>query len=211
MSLHNVNVLINLPEETDSDIIEAIDNLKYLRFFLHPVNFKHYLLSVHVSSSSRYYSKVKEESDFWTTSSIAHEFLKEYINKTNQWDIFSFMKPTRHYLWDTFRRIEKFYLDNKHTYSIVKNNKTFNFREYVNGRKIIDFDMKETSLYTLILNHCNNKVITLSEIVSKIGLLKEKFTNEKIITTIDELYKKGLLYRSSDYSEIISVINLETT
>jgi radical SAM superfamily enzyme YgiQ (UPF0313 family) len=91
--LKHVNVLTNMPDETEEDIMEATDNLRFLRFFLHPMNFTHGITSVHVSAVSKYFTQVKAESAFWIPAMPAYNFLKEYIDPKYHWDIFSFKKP----------------------------------------------------------------------------------------------------------------------
>jgi radical SAM superfamily enzyme YgiQ (UPF0313 family) len=208
--LYSVTLITNMPEETVDDIIEATDNLKYLRFFLHPIKFKHALIPVQVSSSSKYYSHIKDEKKEWMLFTIAHDFLKEYIDKKYHWDIFSFVKQNKHYQWNTFKRIEKYYLDNKHTYSITKGDgKSIKYNEYVNGIKINEFDIEEDSIEYIILYAANDKVISLKELTTYINnKFSGKYTEWQIKNVIDKYYHAGLIYCSTNYMEILSIVNI---
>jgi radical SAM superfamily enzyme YgiQ (UPF0313 family) len=207
--LYSVNLITNMLEETVDDIIEATDNLKYLRFFLHSIKFKHALTPLQVNSSSRYYSHIKNEKEEWILSTIAHDFLKKYIDQKYHWDIFSFVKQNRHYQWNTFKRIEKYYLDNKQTYSITKDDKGIRYNEYINGRKINEFEIKEDSIEYIVLYATNDKVLSFTELITYINnKFSDKYTEKKIKDVVDKYYHAGLIYRSIDYMEILSIINI---
>jgi len=202
--LRNANVLTNMPDETEEDIIEATDNLRFLRFFLDTVKFKHGVASVNVNTISKYFTQIKNERDFWVTVMPAYNFLKKYINPKYHWDIFSYKKPFKHYQWDTFMRIEKFYLDNKHTYSIKTEKNIITYSEYNRGRKVFEFDMAEDSLNYKVLYHTNDKVMSLDDIISEC----KEYTRGEILQIITTFLEKGILYCSPDYTEIVSVIDL---
>lgn len=203
--MYRVNNIINMPDETTEDIIEAISNLKFQRFFLHYLNFSHTLVQLHVNSSSRYYSKIKNEKALWRFSEIAYFFMKTLIEEKYWWDIFSFMKETEHFLWRSFRKIEKFYINNRFSYSISSKDGIFRYSEYINGRKTNELEFEIDSIQYLILSTTNRGIASLSDFV------KTSYTEESIIEAIEDLYTKGLVYRNLDYSEIISVVNIENS
>lgn len=205
--LYFVNMIINMPDETTEDIIESIENLKYLRFFLDPVNFRHLLIPVEVNSISRYYPKIKNEIGNWFPSKLSYNFLTNCFSKEYCWDIFSYTKQSRHYLWNTFINIEKYYLENKHTYHILKVENNFKYIEYINGIEMVQLHIENSSIYYYILKNTNN-ITSLNSILVE---LKQKGFNENcIINAINSLSQKGILFHSPDYSELISIINFTT-
>ncbi|GHV35884.1 hypothetical protein FACS1894178_6380 [Bacteroidia bacterium] len=208
--LNSVNVLLNMPDETEKDIDEAINNLTFLRFFLHPYHFRHRLFPVMVNSSSKYYKKIQQEKDLWIVSNISYNFLKNFIKEEYYWDILTFSKQEVHEKWNDFKQREKYYLDNRHTYSVKNEKDNFVYLEYCNGKKICELNAKHNSLDFQILHHTNNQVVSLDElkIILNINPLSESFTEEEIIVSIDLLYQKYLIYHSPDYTEIVSVINM---
>jgi len=208
--LYHVNVLTNMPDETVEDIMEATDNLRFLRFFLHPDKYKHGLGPVNVNTISKYFTQIKDERAFWIPTMPAYEFLKEYIDPKYHWDIFSYKKPFKHYQWETFKRIEKFYLDNKHTYAIETEKNITKYAEYNRGRKVFEFDMTEDSLHYKVLYHTNDKIMSIDDILLAVNDISEgrEYTPEEISHVINTFFEKGILYCSPDYTEILSVIDL---
>jgi len=208
--LGSVNLIINMPEESTEDILEAIDNLKYLRFYLKDSQFKHFILPLEVSSSSKYYSNIKKYSESWSFSMPAYIFLKNFIDEKYHWDVFSYTKLTPDYHWHIFRQIEKYYIDNKYSYSIDKNNAVYQYREYINDRKINEIKFNEDSIDWLVLCCSNDMVISLQDLFVMIKDYIDESNIELDILqkTVGNLQKQGLLYYTSDFSEIISVINI---
>lgn len=203
-----VNLIINMPDETTEDVIESIENLKFLRFFLNTVNFRHLLIPVEVNSISRYYLKVKNEIEIWTPSKLSYNYLINCFDKEYHWDIFSYTKQSKHYLWNTFTNVEKYYLENKHTYHISKVKNDFKYIEYINGIKNNELDIENNSIIYHILKKTNNNVISLDSILSELNQMD--FNIKNIISSIDKLAKIGILFHSPDYTELVSIINFET-
>lgn len=207
--LGNVNVLVNMPDETIEDILESIDNLRFLRFFLNPIYFKHMLIPVQVDSSSRYYLEVKNKTSGWTPSALAYDFLQNYILEKDHWIIFDYVKQSRHYQWETFKNIERYYLENKHTYSIKKESGTIEYLEYINGRKISEFNFCEDSVDWLILCYANDMVVSLQDlyIYMRCYLSNDNIDKKKLQSAVEDLMRRGLIYHTPDFSEIVSIIN----
>lgn len=122
IKINGVNVIVNLLEETEADIIEACDNLRFLRFFLNPSIFYHNLIPLSVNSSSMYYRKIISNKSTWELYNLNHLILKEYVRPDLHWDIMEYIKPNRHFLWDHFVEIERSYLNNRYSYKINKKN-----------------------------------------------------------------------------------------
>lgn len=203
--MFSVNNIMNMPDETVEDIIEAADNLKFLRFFLHHLNFNHALVQLHVNSSSRYYHRIKNELNSWKLSEIAYSFIKETINEKYWWDVFSFMKETEHFQWKSFREIERFYINNPHSYRISRSDTVVGYSEYVGGRKIKERNFDVNSIEFQILHHANKKIVSLSDLQNIIHADSKTTLTEGI----EELYADGLVYRAPDYEEIVAVIDVE--
>ncbi|MFI3261729.1 MAG: radical SAM protein [Rikenellaceae bacterium] len=210
MLLGSVNLIINLPEETTEDILEAIENLYFLRFFLKDPQFKHFILPLEVSSSSKYYPIIKKEAKWWSFSVPAYIFLKDLVDTKYHWDIFSYTKHSQNYQWHAFKGIEKFFIDNKYSYSINKNDAVYFYNEYINGRKISEIIFNQDSIDWLILYYSNDKVISLLDLfkIIKGRVAFNKINIDTLQKTIKNLKKQGLLYHSPDFSEVVTVINI---
>ncbi len=209
--LYNVNVLTSMPDEKEEDILEAIDNLRFLRFFLHPIKFKHILVPVQVNSTSRYFPLIKDEIINWIPSTLAYEYFSKWIKVENHWDIFTFIKRSYNYQWDTFKRVEKFYLDSKYSYSLSKTEEAITFSEYNKSKKINEIIIKRNSLDEIILKRLNDSVTSLDKLIFFIqNEYGYQYSKENILNVIEYHSTNGLIYHSPDYSEMVSIINMNT-
>jgi hypothetical protein len=70
--------------------------------------------------------------------------------------------------------------------------------------------MAEDSLNFKVLYHTNEKILSLDELTLAINDNPKcrKHSGEEILNVINALSEKGLIYRSPDYTEILSVIDL---
>ncbi len=209
--LGSVNLIINMPEESIEDILEAIDNLKYLRFYFKNSQFKHFILPLEVNSSSKYYSEIKKNIESWSFSMPAYIFLKNFINEKFYWDIFSYAKLTPDYHWHIFSQVEKFYIDNKHTYTVDINDNVFIYEEYINGRQVITIEYRDDSAEWLVLYYTNDSVVSLQNLHAIINQhIGNAISLELLQVVVVSLNKHGLLYCTADFTEIVSIINIST-
>lgn len=150
---------------------------------------------------------IKNQPDCWRLSEVAYFFLKEAIKEKYWWDVFSFMKGSEHFQWKSFREIERFYINNPHSYCISRSNTVVGYSEYVGGRKIKEREFDIESIEFQILHHANKKVVSLDEL-DNIIRFNSRIT---IIEMIEKLYADGLVYRTTDYEEVVAVIDIETS
>lgn len=210
--LGNVNVIVNMPDETLEDILEAIDNLKFLRFFLHAVYFKHMLIPVQIDKSSRYYKYISAEISYWTPSILAYDFLKEYINEKDHWIIFDYIKQSRHYQWETFKNIERYYLENRHSYVAKIENEVLIYTEYIGSREIFTCRFSLKSIEWFVLFYTNDMVVSIQDLYLKMKDSSQQMpdlTEKTLKRSILALKEKGILYSTPDFSEIVSVIYIK--
>ena len=200
-----LNVITNIPDETLDDIHEAIDNLKYLRFFIRPEIFQHRLINLHVNSKSKYFPQLKNQLPLYSYTQPAYDFLEHIIDENDRWDIFTYHKTDINYMWKVFRQIEYFYLTNKHEYFISKNDAIYKYVEYVKGNEITNIEFHENSLEAKLLYLCNDQVVSFKTLTNQITCS----TDNELYVTINSLKDKGLIYCNSDYSEIVAVIDIE--
>lgn len=112
IKVSGANVIRNLLEETKDDIIESIDNLKYLRFYISTGGFSHNYSNLAISASSRYVIghniQIKDRKWFSTTYSY---FPHNLINDEDKMCLFyDFVEKTYDPLWNTFSKVENFYI-----------------------------------------------------------------------------------------------------
>jgi radical SAM superfamily enzyme YgiQ (UPF0313 family) len=221
--LGGVNVLTSLPEETTEDIIEASSNLRFLRFFLNSNMFYHTLVPLSVTSSSMYYKKVKDNDSAWCLHKLAHIILGETFDKECQWKLLEFVRPVQDIQWKCFSMIEKYYLNNKHTYRIERSENKISYYEYINKKNIKHLDWSADSLEVAILFITNEKPHSFKEVHSELLALavdrKRSIPDENTLRkSLELLFDEGLVYydKNSDdgdkFDNILSVIivNSET-
>ena len=156
--------------------------------------------------SSRYFDRIKGSIAEWNLSLVAYDLLKEYILEKDQWIIFDYIKNGKHYLWETFKNVERFYLDNKYTYTLCQINDTILYREKVNGKLISEYTLLKDSIEWYILINVNDEILSFQTLFAKANLVFKGIAKVSLQSILNKLMKWGLLYHTSDFSEIISII-----
>lgn len=205
--LSGANIIRNLPEETDADIMEGINNLKFLRFFLEENVFYHSHSDLAIAESSKYFTSLVNNKKIkdWNRSAI-FDFLPDgYVKEDDKYAlILDFMKSGHNSKWDIFSKIERHYIDNNYTYNLIKGDSSIVFRELYNGLITNELEFILTEPHWSILCFCNKQVHSLSEISIKIG--KEQ---EIVIDLINSLKEEGLIYTDTSYTEVVTIINTD--
>lgn len=135
INLSGINILRNLLEEDDDGIKEGINNLFYMRFILSSKKFHHNISFLSVSTSSRYFKFLESNKllDNWSsnTSSLLSE---KIINKKDKYILFEdYTKKTYNKLWDIFKNVETYYIENEYKYKFIKNHNIITYREFLNN------------------------------------------------------------------------------
>lgn len=203
-----VNIITNLIGETDTEIIDSIKNLHFLRFYLKKNSFQHEFVALEVATASPYYKLLKQNNllDKWNRCELAEFLPQAYINdKINRFDIFLLSKETTNPLWRDFRETEQYYLNNSYWYQIIeKDADTFFYQEFCNSTLVKQLELEKDSMYWKILCLCNRQVVSKQEIMECLN----DFSQE-IEDTIRELFDEYLLYTNDDLSEVVSLINTD--
>lgn len=204
IAIGGLNVLRNLLEETDEDIIEGISNLHSLRFFLKRNYFSHNISKLAVISASRYYKDVKGELERWSESSFKRLLPKNYLAEEDKINIVEQMLPSYNYLWDTFGNIEQYYLSHTYEYIFLRQGNDIIYREYCNKELINALQIPCDSIEMDILKFANDREISVEDLIQQTN-----YPVELLKDTIKELGKEGLLYHSDDYSEIVTIVDVQ--
>ncbi len=209
ININGMNVICGLLEETNEDVSEAIENLRYQRFFLN--TFSHNMSKLAIMHTSRYFEKLKNDNSFRLNK--VYNFLpknllsNEIINNCN---IIEKVKMAERNIWHEFIKIEKYYKENSFSYKIFNNDSYILYQEFLNKGKINEIEINKDSLEYFILEKANSKVVSFTNILYEIHS-NEKFSyflECEIINVIEEIKKEGLLYVSFDYSELLTVIDI---
>lgn len=210
-ALGGVNIIRGIPGETDDDVLESIENLAFMRFYLGAGTgqMKLSILNLEVYRGSRYYAKlIKTNGDTsWTSSEVGFLFpLKE--GECN-YDLFSYAQPALKHneLWKNFEDAVELYERKKFSYKIKKLDDVFYYEEYSDSQCIKSIVFQE-KIYWDILQAANDSVVTLDSIYSSLND-SYTFTIDEIAEYIEQLKRQKLLYANSSYNSIVSIIDTD--
>lgn len=199
VNITGLNVLRNLPEECEKDIIESMENLNYLRFFLNRYILRPSELTLYKGTA--YYNETPlDEREKWVTN-IMYDETKQtgLIKEDNRWDFFGFRahQLKHHLLWDQFSDMLERFQKAKVFYTWLEFSDRSSFiEEYneVSGHEVYFLDGERTR----ILKFCDN-------IRSWEHLRNEFSSSENIEDTISQLRRENLLYVDEERGYLISI------
>lgn len=215
-SLYNIilaeaDVIMGIPGEADEDILQAISNLYYLRFFFKGGQLRHQMRKMEVMHHGKCYKQVKADKKNWDINPSFKRFLpSDYLSSADKdGDILSLMPIRTNPLWDDFKQAETYFMQNRFEYKMYrKTDHTVLYKELFNNNVINEFELDEMDWF--ILESANRQVIGIEFLLKEIKKkIKKEFMEIEIINTLENLRFEKLLYLSDDYSEIVSVINTE--
>ncbi len=210
ISMGGINIIFNLLEEKNEDILEAIENLPFLRFCLSlKGNIRHTMTSLTINNSSRYLCKIKDDIAQWQPFTIMHYLSENLIENESKLDIFNYIKGGQDIQWLTFQRIEEHYLRFRYSYKIVLANDYYTIIEYCNENQIHEYRFKLGSLDHLIFMLTNNEPISYNDLVISVHKHNNNYKPREISRCLNKYFKNKLIYHNGDLSEIISIIDIE--
>lgn len=107
------------------------------------------------------------------------------------------------------QEIISYYAKSRHEYKLYKKGNCILYREFLSGEIISEIEFELGSLDWYILKKANNKIVSINQTISDLKKRQEEYLDIEIFNTIEELRKENLLYASDDYSEMVSVINID--
>lgn len=111
--------------------------------------------------------------------------------------------------WDNFSATESYYLKSKYEYLIFSKNDSILYVEKLNNEIVNELEIECSSLEYLILSNANDKVLSIDELYNLLSHSQyENVIDCKLFNVIEELKKEGLIYVTPNYSEIVSIINI---
>ena len=209
MNFNGANIITNLLEETEEDIYEATENLDFLRFVLASGSLRHNIITLCVNSSSKYFPKVKNEIHTWEKAPIKNFLIKNYIQEKDLVHIIEFANVIAHPFWSNFRKIENHYITHKHEYRLFNTNGNILYKEFCQNVLTKEYLFPNDSIEKIILIETNQAVLSLQELLEIFqSRLNKPIEENKLKSAIEDLTRKRLVYHSGDFSEILSVINM---
>jgi len=207
LRIMGANVLKNIPNETSEDVIEAINNLPFLRFFLGEHVFEHNHSALYVNNKAEFFEEIPaEDKKYWSRSKTAALLPEKFFSDIDRFDLFSYETSIEQNknLWESFIKISDFYTKNRFYYRMIKMEDSLNYNEYCNGEliKSITFD---NSLYTDIL-YLSNKIISLNDLYVTLNQKHHKLNKEEIFSCINNLQKEFLLFFDKKQNKVLNVL-----
>ncbi|OFX60325.1 MAG: hypothetical protein A2046_02680 [Bacteroidetes bacterium GWA2_30_7] len=205
-----VNLIKGVPDETEADVIQSIENLKYFRFYFSNPQFSlnHLLGFFNLKKEAKYFKQLSEEEKTkYDNNTIASNLPSDLIK--DRFNLFGYNKNavTNEKLWQYYSIIEDHYTTKKYSYKINESEGIYYYVEYCNEillKKII-FDEQE---YINTLKFCNDKVQSFENLSNHLQEKHKKISNQRIIEILQNLKQEYLLYFNNDYSTIVSIIEI---
>lgn len=207
ININGMNVITGLLEERPEDIEESIINLRFMRFFLK--KYPHNMSKLGIMHSSRYFSNVKDDGSF-VISDVYNYLPQDYISKGSIHECY-FIEKVKGFSqrsWLNFVKVEQYYKENYFSYKIFDYKGSILYKEYLNNEEINELEIKKDSIEFLILSQSNSSVFSLSELHSLIN--EDCMLDCEMYDYIENLKEEGLIYTNTDYSEIVSIIDINS-
>ncbi len=206
-----LNVIRGLLEETNVDIAEGIENLRFMRFFLGKI--RHEMSNLGITQSSRYF-KIPKNENYFDTNNVIQYLPAGFISNKSIQECKIAEKIAVHTknIWDNFKNVEKFFIENSYTYQLYKTTDAIIYKEYFNGEQTNELEFSFDSLDYIILSNSNKAIFSyeqLTKIISN-NTAYVNMTDCEVFNCLEELKKEGIIYCTEDYSEILTIIDLES-
>jgi hypothetical protein len=134
-------VIKHIPNETEGDLQEGIDNLHYTRFFYNDpiVSFSHNFVPLVLSSMSKYYGILSEEQrENYSFDSMTYLLPDYFPSNDKRFHLFRYenTNPLNRTEWDNLVEVEKYYKENRFTYKVQVDKGILYYTEYCNNEEI---------------------------------------------------------------------------
>lgn len=207
-----VNVIKHIPNETEEDIQECIDNLHYTRFFYKDpiIHFSHNYVDLVLSSMSKYHNILTEEERKSYNFDIMTYLLPDYFpDNENRFHLFRYENsaPANSKEWVKLVEIENYYKDNRFSYKVQENKGILYYTEYCNDEEIenIVFDDPE---YAAVLKASHQQVLSFEKLMDEITKKGILLSKNRLIEVLSHLKQAYLIYCTKDFSNVVSLLSV---
>lgn len=201
-----LNVLRGLLDETDSDILESIDNLYFMRFYKSLASINHNVSMLAINEMSRYYKEVSKDvvTNHIYIDPIKERLPKGFIDPKDDFKIYQLTRKYQNPLWDNFIAADRFYDTHNFSYKLFSlPNNTIIYTEKQGNVDLNRLSFNCDDIHWKVLEFCNEKVRSMSEILKYFCNVSEI----DIRNVITVLHNHGILYHSSFREECVTIIN----
>ena len=208
-----VNVIKHVPGETEEDVMESTNNLHFLRFFYNDsiTSFSHMFVNLVLSSMTKYYKLMSDdEKERYNYDATAYLLPNYFSEKDERFHLFRFEKdaPSNITEWNKLIDIEEYYKTNKFSYTILENNGIYYYTEYCNDVEVADITFGDPE-YGFILKTVEQEVCAFNDLYLNVKKEFSQITEEGLKEILLNLKESYLIYFDTEFSNIISVIELD--
>lgn len=207
-----VNVIKHIPNETEEDVQECIDNLHYTRFFYKDpvVSFSHNYVDLVLSSMSKYHSILTEEERKSYDFDIMTYLLPDYFpDNENRFHLFRYENnaPANYKEWEKLEEIENYYKDNRFTYKVQENKGILYYTEYCNDEEIENIVFSDPE-YAAVLKASQHQVLSFEKLMDEITKKGINLSKNRLIEVLSHLKQAYLIYCTKDFSNVVSLLSV---
>lgn len=200
--------IMNLAEETDDDLYEAIDNLHYYRFILDNTRYYHTYSTLLVGCTSPYNKGLKagnypfkKQNNTFEATYLPALFIREEDKEA----FFFWTVSPENTLWDNFKSVEQHYRNTDYRYTVYPLSDGCLYVEKIGENELFRLELNKESVAYKVLCETNKEICSLDKLSERIPAKSQDIIRE----TVTWLQEKGLVYASFDMKEIVSVIIIE--
>ncbi len=205
-----VNVIRFIPDESKQDTEECKQNLHYLRFFYNHsvVKFEHNYVDLVLSSTTKYYSLLSEKEKVnYDKDDLTFLMPKRFSDGDSRFYLFRFRhnSPPNIVEWEQLEEAEKYYKENRFSYTLLENDGVYYYTEFCNDIEIENIIFGEPE-YPQVLKFIQEKVCSFEVLYKMIQSMFPDITVSRLQEILTNLKESYLVYFDSEYNGIAGVI-----
>lgn len=208
IKLPSANIITGIIGEEDADILECMDNLHFLRFFLDKNRFAHNLIPLQVAKPSWFYRNLPPENLVQWNDNPLYQILPDaMIKDIDRFALFDFSASARS-LWSAFAQLNQFYYAHDYRYRLSLEAGETIYQEYFDGEPLTEYPL--TAMEYAVLQETNTLVPNLQHLKRSLGRKHGLTIDEfSLGTVLNRLKERHLVYFRGHHKALISVIDTD--
>jgi radical SAM superfamily enzyme YgiQ (UPF0313 family) len=202
LRMYGLNILRNLPGETEHDVMESMEHIKVLRFFL-----RHYPLSLSeltLYKRAPYFAEIppEERETRWVVNFLYDEICQQgLIKEKDRWDFFGFRARDmmHHQFWDQVQDVLE---------QVTSRDISYSWLESAEGSVLTEHN-QVTGDKKYLLTRTETDILKFCDSITSLEQVKESFPDDNVEDIISQLRKENLLY-IDERNRLISIPSTRT-
>jgi hypothetical protein len=197
LKMYGLNVLRNLPGETEYEVMESMEMVKVLRFFLRQCPLS--LSELTLYKRAPYFSEISpdERETRWVVNFLYEEMNQQgLIKEKDRWDFFGFRAHDlmHHQFWEEVADLLE---------QVQSKDISYSWLESAEGSVLIEYN-QVTGDKKYLLTRMETDVLKFCDSITSLEQVKERFPDDTIDEVVSQLRKENLLY-IDERNRIISI------